>query len=869
MNKSSLLIGLFSTIWCLAFYTGYPDTVNVNSNDVKIMTTTNINKPVLGYLLSSNDDMQKLADKINLSHIQKNKIYTIVTNEMQTLKCIYNKSSIIINNDKLPLKEKRDMISKYKYNKKVNDVITQSIGMIRDILSEKQYEIFVEWINAKFRIERNMSIKRKGEIVIKPNAISFEVYATQYNGDTDYEVSLPDRYLKYANRGPGWPETPSGYSRNENYSVSIERLDNSVDNVEIWDCGPWNIDDNYWNPSPPSDHPRPRRKFYDLSIGMPESEAAYYNNYNEGKDQYGRIVSNPAGIDLAPAVASQLGLDYLENDYVKVTYSWETQTSSTFNIGEYIEATSTLNVRSTPGGSWKDQVSGGDRGVIVSGAEGANYNGTNYVWYEVKWDSGIQGWSIEDGLIKATQQIPNPPTHRSPLKNSTIDTTTPTIEWERVTNADGYALYISEPPYGSQNIVFNSYQYLGDYTEQTSLTIPSGTLENGVKYYWNMISANNAGESSYSDSWSFTVSVDSTPPSVQISNPSDGQQVTSGTITVSGNATDTASGVASVQVRVNGGNWQTANGTTSWNITITLSEGENSIDVRSTDNSGNTSSIKQVTVMRDTQEPTVQISNPSDGQQVTSGTITVSGNATDTASGVASVQVRINGGNWQTANGTTSWNITVTLNEGDNNIEVRSTDNRGNTSSIGQVTVVRDTQVPTVQISNPSDGQQVTSETITVSGNATDTASGVASVQVRVNGGSWKTANGTTSWNISITLNEGDNNIEVRSTDNSGNTSSIKQVTVVRDTQEPTVQISNPSDGQQVTSETITVSGNATDTASGVASVQVRINGGSWQTANGTTSWNKSVTLNEGDNNIEVRSTDNRGNTSSIGQVTV
>ncbi len=62
----------------------------------------------------------------------------------------------------------------------------------------------------------------------------------------------------------------------------------------------------------------------DLPQGTPESEAAYYDNYNGGYDQYSRAVSNPAAVDQSIDVAAANGLDYLENTWMTVTYNWET-----------------------------------------------------------------------------------------------------------------------------------------------------------------------------------------------------------------------------------------------------------------------------------------------------------------------------------------------------------------------------------------------------------------------------------------------------------------------------------------------------------------------------------------------------------------
>ena len=172
---------------------------------------------------------------------------------------------------------------------------------------------------------------------------------------------------------------------------------------------------------------------------------------------------------------------------------------------------------------------------------------------------------------------------------------------------------------------------------------------------------------------------------------------------------------------------------------------------------------------------------------VTSSPITVSGTASDPgspSSGLALVEVRVNGGSWQTATGTTNWNRLISLTSGSNSIEARSRDNAGNYSTTASVTVTynpADTTLPTVAISSPTGGQTVTSSQITVSGTASDpgsSSSGLALVEVRVNGGSWQTTTGTTTWNRSISLTSGSNSIEARSRDNAGNYSTTASVTV-------------------------------------------------------------------------------------------
>ena len=90
-----------------------------------------------------------------------------------------------------------------------------------------------------------------------------------------------------------------------------------------------------------------------------------------------------------------------------------------------------------------------------------------------------------------------PPTLVSPLNNSTVTTETPIFRWNKVPNADYYFLYISKPPYGPSNLVFNSRKDYGKIYG-TSFTLPSGILKNGVMYRWNMRAYSSEGWSSYS-----------------------------------------------------------------------------------------------------------------------------------------------------------------------------------------------------------------------------------------------------------------------------------------------------------------------------------------------------------------------------------
>ncbi|NUT36427.1 MAG: hypothetical protein HOV79_25510 [Hamadaea sp.] len=83
--------------------------------------------------------------------------------------------------------------------------------------------------------------------------------------------------------------------------------------VPVWDVGPWNTKDDYWNPR--------RQMWTDLPRGKPAAQAAYQDGYHAGRDEFGRRVGNPAGIDLADRAFWE-GLRLRDNAWVQVRFLW-------------------------------------------------------------------------------------------------------------------------------------------------------------------------------------------------------------------------------------------------------------------------------------------------------------------------------------------------------------------------------------------------------------------------------------------------------------------------------------------------------------------------------------------------------------------
>lgn len=190
--------------------------------------------------------------------------------------------------------------------------------------------------------------------------------------------------------------------------------------------------------------------------------------------------------------------------------------------------------------------------------------------------------------------------------------------------------------------------------------------------------------------------------------------------------------------------------------------------------------------------------------------------------------------------------------------------------------VTTDTNAPTVSITLPASGTTYTNaQSIPISANATDN---VAVVRVEFfDGAVLKSTDTTAPYSNYWTFTGADNGAHAwtaRAYDAAGNvsTSSVVTLTVSIDATSPTVTITSPANGATLTTSTTTVSGTASDPgspASGLNVVQVRVNGGSWSNATGTTSWSRSVALSPCGNTIEARSLDKAANYSTNASIFV
>ncbi|OCA85956.1 hypothetical protein A8F94_14005 [Bacillus sp. FJAT-27225] len=312
-------------------------------------------------------------------------------------------------------------------------------------------------------------------------------------------------------------------------------------------------------------------------------------------------------------------------------------------------------------------------------------------------------------------------------------------------------------------------------------------------------------------------------------------------VSVSLTANDNDAGVEKTLYRINGGEWQQYTGPFSL-----LIDGTATVDYMSIDKAGNEEIVKSNTIKIDTQKPVTAIGDiPSYPVKVD---VPLSFLAQDGTSGIARTEYRVNGGTW-----THYLTPTYVRTEGKNTVDYRSVDIAGNVEDVKKVEFIIDKTAPTTT-SSVKDGWFNSDAEVILT--AVDSLSDVTKTEYRLNGGSW------TAYTGPVTMSgQGVNILEYRSFDKAGNVEATKQVQVKVDKTAPTTT-SSVKEGWSNSDTTVSLI--SSDSHSGVAKTEFRLNGGAWATYTGGI-----VVSSEGINKLEYRSVDHAGNAEDIKTVQV
>lgn len=370
---------------------------------------------------------------------------------------------------------------------------------------------------------------------------------------------------------------------------------------------------------------------------------------------------------------------------------------------------------------------------------------------------------------------------------------------------------------------------LADITPQSVFWATPFLLTEGL--HWVSVYAEDNFGNVNTTTWSFTV--DTIPPYLEVVDPPDGLVTRNSLISVSGlteaDATLTVNGVPT---------GVTPSGV--FSTFTTLIEGQNVISVEAKDLASNYKRINR-TVTLDTIPPPLVVTEPASGSWINYPTVIVKGS---TESG-ASVSV---GGQLANVQSDGSFEVSIALFEGSNLITVTATDIAGNSAS-AQITVNVDTIPPFLFLDSPEDGLLTNIQDLTVYGRTEPSAS------LEVNGNSVP-VQPDGSFSTNVLLVQGQNTISANVTDLAGNTNSIERL-VILDNLAPPLQVSKPVDGLVTRYQSVEVQGGSEP------DVTLTVNGQYFMVDAGG-SFDAVIALPEGNSIVTVTACDQAGNCFSV-----
>jgi hypothetical protein len=244
-------------------------------------------KPVLSYILSDQRNVEEFQKEFGLSDEQVQEVLAVVQREDAILSKEYDESEQIVDSSEGASEDElKGEIADSDFDERVKQAVAQTKSDVENLLPDDRADDLEPWVNEQWRGETaKYSAQSEPSYQVSSRGYSCGVWATYYNGRTNYEVALPHKRLKL----------------HGGFRVRITAVGKGTrTRAPVKEVGPWNIRDNYWQGR------RDRDMWKDLPRCVPEAEAAFYDNYHRGKDQFGREVLNPAGFDMTIRVARSL-----------------------------------------------------------------------------------------------------------------------------------------------------------------------------------------------------------------------------------------------------------------------------------------------------------------------------------------------------------------------------------------------------------------------------------------------------------------------------------------------------------------------------------------------------------------------------------
>ncbi len=339
---------------------------------------------------------------------------------------------------------------------------------------------------------------------------------------------------------------------------------------------------------------------------------------------------------------------------------------------------------------------------ISSPSEGANISSSDVTvqwsgsdsrsgidYYEVQLNSG--GWTdvgtsnshtftnLSEGLHTVDiEAIDNAGNNAVDTVNFTIDTTPPKVSIESPTDGTIFSKRDVTTQWSGEDTETGVDHYeiqldgdgwteVGTSTSHTFSGLSDGTHTVEVR-------AVDITRNSETDVTNFTV--DATSPSVSISSPSEGTLFNSTDTTIEWSGSDSTTGIDRYEVKIDGGSWKEVGKNTSDEL-LDLGDGEHTMKVRAYDGAGNTAE-DNITFMVDSTGPSISITSPSDGANISETNVTIEWSGSDDETSIVQYNIRLDDGSWKKIGTNTTFTF-EDLSEDSHIVEVKAVDEAGNT----------------------------------------------------------------------------------------------------------------------------------------------------------------------------------------------
>lgn len=184
-------------------------------------------------------------------------------------------------------------------------------------------------------------------------------------------------------------------------------------------------------------------------------------------------------------------------------------------------------------------------------------------------------------------------------------------------------------------------------------------------------------------------SIDQTTPVINISSPVTNIKVNTSMINIQGTIDDNS--IAATCLILNGAPQNIDVNSGSFNASINLIKGSNTVKVSATNSSGNTGISEEILIIYDPDAPLVRITSPTNGLITNNSTISILGDVDD--SSISTTAIIINGDESNITIVSGTFNKTITLLSSSNIIEVKAIDSAGNIGRSGEYKIILDNMV--------------------------------------------------------------------------------------------------------------------------------------------------------------------------------